>query len=225
MQQRPAGGKPTRDDFTETHNVSSYQLPFVEHCIRKLKPGGRAAIIVPDNVLFEDGRGQALRRMLMNWCDLHTILRLPTGIFYAQGVKTNVIFFTRGKEQDGNTSDVWVYDMRAQMPSFGKTNPLTEAHFAAFEAAFGDDPYGKAERKNEGEEGRFRRFTRDEIAARGDNLDITWLRDAEDAPEDGLNDPAEILGAIMGHLSGALREIETLREELSSTEPTEVAVE
>ena len=108
----------------------------MEHCIRKLKPakdgkkGGRAAIIVPDNVLFEDGRGQALRRMLMNWCDLHTVLRLPTGIFYAQGVKTNVIFFTRGKTQEGNTPDVWVYDLRAQMPSFGKTNPLTELDLA-----------------------------------------------------------------------------------------------
>jgi len=218
----PAGGKPTRDDFTETHNVSSYQLPFVEHCIRKLKPGGRAAIVVPDNVLFEDGRGQALRRMLMNWCDLHTILRLPTGIFYAQGVKTNVIFFTRGEEQDGNTSDVWVYDMRAQMPSFGKTNPLTEAHFAAFEAAFGDDPYGKSERRDDGEEGRFRCFTREQITARGDNLDITWLRDAEDDPEDGLTDPAEITAAIMGHLSDALREIAALNEELSPDTVAEI---
>ncbi len=219
----PAGGKPTRDDFTETHNVSSYQLPFVEHCIRKLKPGGRAAIIVPDNVLFEDGRGQALRRMLMNWCDLHTVLRLPTGIFYAQGVKTNVIFFTRGKTQEGNTPDVWVYDLRAQMPSFGKTNPMTEDHFKDFEAAFGDDPDGRAERQDGGEEGRFRRFTRDEIAARGDNLDITWLRDAEDDPEDGLTDPEEIVGAIMGHLTEAMAEIEALSEELS-VEVAEAAV-
>ena len=84
----PAGGKPTRDDFTVTHTVSTYQLPFVEHCIRNLAPGGRAAVVVPDNILFEDGRGQVLRRMLMDWCDLHTILRLPTGIFYAQGVQT-----------------------------------------------------------------------------------------------------------------------------------------
>lgn len=214
----PAGGKPTRDDFTETHNVSSYQLPFVEHCIRKLKPGGRAAIIVPDNVLFEDGRGQALRRMLMDWCDLHTILRLPTGIFYAQGVKTNVLFFTRGKTQEGNTPDVWVYDLRAQMPSFGKTTPLTEAHFAAFEAAFGDDAYGRAERVDQGEDGRLRRFTRDDIAARGDNLDITWLRDGEEEPEDGLIDPDEIVEAIMGHLGEAIREIEALSAELAADE-------
>ena len=93
----PAGGRPSRDDLTVTATVSSYQLPFVEHCIRALKPGGRAAVVVPDNVLFEDGRGRELRRMLMDWCDLHTILRLPTGIFYAQGVKTNVIFFRRAR--------------------------------------------------------------------------------------------------------------------------------
>ncbi len=87
------------------------------------------AIVVPDNVLFEDGRGKQLRQMMMDWCDLHTILRLPTGIFYAQGVKTNVIFLTRGKTETGNTKAVWIYDLRAQMPKFGKTTPLTEAHF------------------------------------------------------------------------------------------------
>ena len=117
----PAGGRPSRDDLTATSLVSSYQLPFVEHCIRALKPGGRAAVVVPDNVLFEDGRGRDLRGMLMNWCDLHTILRLPTGIFYAQGVKTNVIFFRRGATAVGATKAVWVYDLRANMPTFGKT--------------------------------------------------------------------------------------------------------
>jgi type I restriction enzyme M protein len=110
------------------------------------------------------------------------------------------------------------------MPSFGKTNPLTEAHFKEFEGAFGDDPHGRADRKDEGEEGRFRRFTRDEIAARGDNLDITWLRDAEDDPEDGLTDPEEIVGAIMGHLTEAMAEIEALSEELSPETVAEVAV-
>jgi type I restriction enzyme M protein len=79
----PAGGPPTRDDLTITDRVSAYQLPFVEHCIRALKLGGRAAVVVPDNVLFDDGRGKLLRQRLMSWCDLHTILRLPTGIFYA----------------------------------------------------------------------------------------------------------------------------------------------
>src|SRR5690606_8350906 len=126
--------------------VSSYQLPFVEHCIRALKPGGRAAVVVPDNVLFDDGRGKALRQRLMNWCDLHTVLRLPTGIFYAQGVKTNVLFFTRSEDEAPTTDAteaVWVYDMRTGSPAYGKTNPLKRSDFDAFAAAFGDDPHGR----------------------------------------------------------------------------------
>ena len=139
----PAGGPPTRDDLSITDRVSSYQLPFVEHCIRALALGGRAAIVVPDNVLFDDGKGRQLRRRLMNWCDLHTILRLPMGIFYAQGVKTNVLFFTRAK-QDAPATDateaVWIYDMRSGAPAYGKTNPLKMSDFDDFVAAFGGDP-------------------------------------------------------------------------------------
>lgn len=215
----PAGGAPTRDDLSVTATVSSYQLPFVEHCIRALRPGGRAAIVVPDNVLFEDGRGKALRQMMMDWCDLHTILRLPTGIFYAQGVKTNVIFLKRGKTETGNTKAVWIYDLRAQMPKFGKTTPLTEAHFEAFEQAFGKNPYGGERGPDEGEAGRWRMFTRAEIAARGDNLDIGWLREAEDEAEAGLIEPDDIAAAILGHLQVATLEIEALVAELSDDLP------
>ncbi|MCW2283168.1 type I restriction enzyme M protein [Rhodoblastus acidophilus] len=211
----PAGGKPSRDDLTVTAAVSSYQLPFVEHCLRALKPGGRAAIVVPDNVLFEDGRGRDLRRMVMDRADLHTILRLPTGIFYAQGVKTNVIFFTKGIGDSGQTERVWIYDLRGNMPAFGKTSPLTLEHFADFETAFGTDPLGRAPRVDQGEEGRFRCFTREFIAARGDNLDITWLRDASNDAEDTLTEPEELIDALMGHLKSALLEIEALGEELA----------
>ncbi|HEY8065112.1 MAG TPA: N-6 DNA methylase, partial [Methylosinus sp.] len=214
----PAGGRPSRDDLTVTASVSSYQLPFVEHCIRKLKAGGRAAVVVPDNILFEDGRGRELRRMLMDRCDLHTILRLPTGIFYAQGVKTNVLFFSKGEGDSGQTSQVWVYDLRANMPAFGKTSPLTPAHFADFEQAFGDDPHGRGARRDEGEEGRFRRFSREDIAARGDNLDLAWLRDTSSDPEDAMSEPEELIGAILGHLRSALAEIEVLSEELEGSE-------
>ena len=214
----PAGGAPTRDDLTVTATVSSYQLPFVEHCIRSLKPGGRAAIVVPDNVLFEDGRGKALRQMMMNWCDLHTILRLPTGIFYAQGVKTNVIFLTRGKTDSANTDEVWVYDLRAQMPKFGKTNQLTETHFADFIKAFGGDALGHERGEDQGEEGRWRCFTREEIAARGDNLDISWLREAEEEAEDGLAEPEDIAASILEHLQAAMIEIEALSAELGESE-------
>lgn len=228
---KKGGGRPSRDDFSTTAGTSNKQLAFVEHIIRGLKNGGRAAVVVPDNVLFEDGTGRRLREMLMNWCDLHTILRLPTGIFYAQGVKTNVIFFTRNADgaQAGGTKEVWVYDMRAGAPSYGKTRPLRESDFAGFEAAYGADPLGHAPRQDEGEEGRFRRFTREEIAARGDNLDISWLRDAEEEAEDGLSDPDDITAAILGHLREATREIEALVLELEGEEedeaPTAVAAE
>jgi type I restriction enzyme M protein len=116
----------TRGDFVFTAGGAKGPLSFVEHVVRGLKVGGRAAIVVPDNVLFEDNVGRQLRAWLMGQCDLHTILRLPTGIFYAQGVKTKVLFFTRRADKDVSaTKTVWVYDMRAHMPSFGKTRPLT----------------------------------------------------------------------------------------------------
>ncbi|WP_375157682.1 N-6 DNA methylase [Bradyrhizobium sp. RDT46] len=213
----PAGGPPTRDDLTITDRVSSYQLPFVEHCIRALKLGGRAAIVVPDNVLFDDGKGKQLRQRLMNWCNLHTILRLPTGIFYAQGVKTNVLFFTRSQEEapaKDATKAVWVYDMRSGAPAYGKTSPLKLSDFDEFVAAFGGDPHGRAARKDHGEQGRFRRFTRAEIAARGDNLDVTWLKDTSGDLEDGLEAPEDIAAAIERHLSAALEEVRGLIDEL-----------
>ena len=108
-------------------------LPSCSTSTAALKPGGRAAVVLPDNVLFEDGTGTQIRADLMDKCDLHTILRLPTGIFYAQGVKTNVLFFTRGETDKGNTKEVWVYDLRTNMPAFGKRTPLTREHFAGFE--------------------------------------------------------------------------------------------
>lgn len=221
----PAGGPPTRDDLSVTATVSSYQLPFVEHCIRSLEPGGRAAIVVPDNVLFEDGRGKALRQMMMNWCNLHTILRLPTGIFYAQGVKTNVIFLARGKHEKGNTENVWVYDLRAQMPKFGKTSQLTLQHFEDFEKAFGSNPHGAERGPDQGEEGRWRQFTREDIAKRGDTLDISWLRELEEEAEEGLTEPEDIAAAILGHLQTAILQIEALSTELEELQAAPEAAE
>lgn len=211
---KKGGGRPTRGDFSVTADTSNKQLAFVEHIVRGLKPGGRAAVVVPDNVLFEDNVGRRLRIWLMELCDLHTILRLPTGIFYAQGVKTNVIFFQRGATDSGNTKAVWVYDLRANMPAFGKTRPLAAADFADFETAYGADPNGGAAREDQGEAGRWRRFTRPEIAARGDNLDVSWLRDSEAESEEALTDPKDIAAAILGHLRAALEEIEGLSEAL-----------
>src|SRR5262245_46246574 len=147
---KKGGGRPTRTDFSHTADTSNKQLAFVEHIIRALKPGARAGVVVPDNVLFEENVGQRLRTWMMELCDVHTILRLPTGIFYAPGVKTNVVFMTRGKTDKTNTKGVWVYDMRANMDAFGKTRPLTVTDFRDFENAFGTNPLGKTKRKDEG---------------------------------------------------------------------------
>lgn len=211
---KKGGGRPTRSDFSITAETSNKQLAFVEHVVRALKPGARAGMVVPDNVLFEDNTGRRLRTWLMDLCDLHTILRLPTGIFYAQGVKTNVLFFQRGKADKANTKTVWVYDMRANMPAFGKTRPLTKEDFADFEAVYGNDPNGGVKRKDQGEDERWRCFTRDAIRKRNDNLDISWLRDTEAEAEEHLIEPEDIAAAIIGHLKAALEEIETLWEDL-----------
>jgi len=209
---KKGGGRPTRSDFSVTADTSNKQLAFVEHIVRALKPGARAAVVVPDNVLFEDGVGRRLRTWMMELCDVHTILRLPTGIFYAQGVKTNVVFLSRGKNDKGNTKGIWVYDLRANMNVFGKTRPLTVADFEPFEKAFGKDPLGEAKRKDEGEEGRFRFYSREKIKARHDNLDIVWLRDTSNDPEDEMTEPDELAVAIASHLKNALEEIEAFGE-------------
>jgi len=138
----------TRDDLT--YKTSNKQLAFLQHIYRNLKPGGRAAVVLPDNVLFEAGVGTDVRRDLMNKCNLHTILRLPTGIFYAQGVKTNVLFFTKGSAKDklqeeNCTENVWVYDLRTNMPSFGKRTPFGEQHLKPFEAVYAPDTATKGE--------------------------------------------------------------------------------
>jgi type I restriction enzyme M protein len=219
---KKGGGRPNRADFSITADTSNKQLAFVEHVVRALKPGGRAAVVVPDNVLFEDNTGRRLRTWAMELCDLHTILRLPTGIFYAPGVKTNVLFLSRGKTDKANTKAVWVYDLRNQMEAFGKTRPLTVKDFAECEKAFGDDPFGKAKRKDQGEEGRFRCYTRDEIKARNDNLDIGWLRDTEAEAEEHLTEPEDIAAAIIGHLEAALEEIDAVSDELTEEEEVEI---
>ncbi len=180
------------------------------------KPGGRAAVVLPDNVLFEEGVGQKVRADLMDKCDLHTILRLPTGIFYAQGVKTNVLFFTRGEKDKANTKAVWFYDMRTNAPSFGKRTPFTRAHFADFEKLYGADSLGKSKRKDQGETGRFRKFTREEIARRADTLDISWLKDDSVTDHADLPEPDVIAAEIVAQLQTALEEMQGLQDELGA---------
>jgi type I restriction enzyme M protein len=137
-----------------------------------------------------------------------------------------VIFFRKGESDTANTKAVWVYDLRANMPAFGKTAPIAAEHFAEFEAAYGADPNGGAPRTDRGDEGRFRRFSRDDIAVRGDNLNIGWLRAASGDPEGALTEPEEIAGAIGRHFRAALAEIDMLLAQLGSVgadEPDGVA--
>jgi type I restriction enzyme M protein len=149
----------------------------------------------------------------MEKCGLHTVLRLPTGIFYAQGVKTNVYFFTRGKTDKDNTKDVWIYDLRSNMPTFNKGNPLTRTHFAEFEKAFGSDPYGKSKRRDEGGKGRFRRFSRNQIREQGDTLDISWLVDGEVTGSKTSQSPDALANEIMKRLQNALKELKALQSD------------
>lgn len=211
------GGGPTRDDLTFA--TSNKQLAFLQHVVRHLKNGGRAAVVLPDNVLFESGVGADVRRALMDKCNLHTILRLPTGIFYAQGVKTNVLFFTKVSQAATNsTKRVWVYDMRANAPKFGKRTPLTRQSFHDFEVAYGGAVDGSSPRVDVGESGRFRAFTREWIRERGDSLDISWLKDENALDAGELPEPAALAREAVGELNGALEELEAILAELGEGE-------
>ena len=213
---KKGGGLPTRTDFT--FPTSNKQFCFLQHIYRGLKAGGRAAVVLPDNVLFEGNVGRQIRTDLMNKCNLHTILRLPTGIFYAQGVKTNVLYFTRGESDKGNTKEVWVYDMRANMPQFGKRTLFTRTYFAKFEDAFGDDPLGQPKslkkRTDTGEQGRFRRFTREWIAERGDDLDISWRQEESEGENDEPLEPIVLAQEAMDELEAAFEELNGILAEL-----------
>jgi type I restriction enzyme M protein len=198
----------TRDDLT--YPTSNKQLNFLQHIYRSLKRDGkaRAAVVLPDNVLFADGDGAKIRADLMDKCSLHTILRLPTGIFYAQGVKTNVLFFTRGTTEKDNTKGVWFYDLRTNMPSFGKTSPLKHEHFDAFAEA-----YNASDRTAIADE-RWNCFTREQIAAKGDSLDLGLIRDDSVLDYDNLQDPAESGEQIAAQLEEAVDLIMSVVKEL-----------
>lgn len=209
---KKGGGLPTRTDFT--FSTSNKQFAFLQHIYRGLKPGGRAAVVMPDNVLFEANVGRQIRADLMDKCNLHTILRLPTGIFYSPGVKTNVLFFTRGENDKGNTKEVWVYDLRANMPSFGKKTALARAHFAEFEKCYGDEPTWKVGSRKRKETDRFHRFTRDWVAGRGDNLDIAWLKDESDAKSDEPTEPSVFAREALNELEAAMADLRSILIEL-----------
>jgi type I restriction enzyme M protein len=200
-----------------SYRNTNKQLAFLQHTYQTLAEGGRAAVVLPDNVLFEDGVGRSVRQDLMARCSLHTVLRLPKGIFPGAGVKTNVLFFR--KEADVATQDVWFYDLRTNMPTFGKSNTLLDSHFDDFERAYGANPEGTSLRRDQGENGRWRKLSREQIAERGENLNWSWLRDESGEQDANTQDPAEILGAIIGHLRSALSEIDALALDVEGEDP------
>lgn len=207
---KKGGERATRDDFT--YPTSNKQLNFLQHIYRSLKADGkaRAAVVLPDNVLFADGDGERIRVDLMDKCNLHTILRLPTGIFYAQGVKTNVLFFTREKTDKDSTKDVWFYDLRTNMPSFGKTNPLKASDFAGFEAAY------TAEDRSKVADERWQCFTREEIAQKGNSLDLGLIKDDSVLDYEDLPDPAESAAEAAEKLAEAVDLLQSVAQELRS---------
>lgn len=210
---KKGGERANRDDFTFT--TSNKQLNFLQHIYRSLKADGkaRAAVVLPDNVLFADGEGERIRQDLMDKCNLHTVLRLPTGIFYAQGVKTNVLFFTRGTSDKDNTKEVWFYDLRTNMPSFGKTNPLKCDHFKDFIAAY------TAEDRRAVQDERWNVFTREEL---GGTLDKGLIRDDSVLDYDDLPDPIESGEECIAQLEEAVDLLMSVVKELKSLESSEV---
>jgi len=189
-----------RDDFWAS--TSNKQLNFVQHVKSLLKVNGRAAVVVPDNVLFEGGAGETVRRKLLHECDVHTLLRLPTGIFYAQGVKANVLFFDRKPASETPwTRELWIYDLRTNKHFTLKQNPLRREHLQEFV-----DAYGARE-----ESERFRRFSYEELLARDKvSLDITWLRDESLEDLENLPPPEVIAQEIVEDLEAALTEFSAI---------------
>ena len=212
---KKGGERATRDDLT--FMTSNKQLNFLQHIYRSLKADGkaRAAVVLPDNVLFQEGDGTKIREDLMDKCNLHTILRLPTGIFYAQGVKTNVLFFTRGIEDKGNTKDVWFYDLRTNMPNFGKTNPLKESHFDEFVKAY------TAEDREKVEDERWNKFTREQIREKNDNLDLGLIKDDSILDYEDLPDPIESAEEAVAKLEEATDLLMSVIKELRVLESEE----
>ena len=191
----------------------------MQHVVNTLKLGGRAAMVLPDNCLFEDKAGEVFE-ILMQDCNLHTILRLPRGTFtpYSQGVKANVIFFQKGLP----TEKVWIFDARSNVPGITKKDrPLTREHFAEFEKAYGKDPNGQSKRTDGGETGRFRSFPLAAIKERGYKLDITWLKDESLEDSDDLPEPQELAAEAITELEAivdSLREIVALVEKEEGVE-------
>ena len=209
-----ANQAPTRDDFMVS--TSNKQLNFVQHVMSILKPGGRAAVVVPDNVLFADQAGDVFK-VLTEDCDLHTVLRLPNGTFtpYSPGTKTNVIFFTKGFP----TESLWIYDARTNVPGITKKDrPLTPQYFAEFEICFGPNPNGRAKRKpKDSKEDRWRSFSIREVKERDFKIDgLKWLKDESLDDMNEMPEPEELTANAISELEGAVEELNSILSMLES---------
>jgi type I restriction enzyme M protein len=205
-----------RDDFWAT--TSNKQLNFLQHVKTLLKINGRAGIVVPDNVLFEGGAGETIRRKLLQECDVHTLLRLPTGLFYAQGVKANVLFFDKKPASETPwTKKLWIYDLRTNKHFTLKTNPLKREDLDEFVKCY--NPSNRYERKPTWSEkkpdGRWRPYTYDDLVARDKaGLDIFWLKDKSLDASDNLPDPDVIAQEVVDDLEAALEQFRLIANDL-----------
>jgi type I restriction enzyme M protein len=206
-----------RQDFWAT--TSNKQLNFVQHIRSMLKITGKAAVVIPDNVLFEGGAGETVRKKLLETTEVHTILRLPTGIFYANGVKANVVFFDNKPSAKAPwTKEIWVYDYRTNIHHTLKKNPLKLEDLKDFIACYNPENRHKRKETYNAEtnpEGRFRKFTFDEIISRDKtSLDITWLKDKSLADLDNLPDPDVLAEEIIENLEAGLMSFREIMERL-----------
>jgi type I restriction enzyme M protein len=209
-----ANQAPEREDFTVS--TSNKQLNFLQHILTTLKPGGRAAVVLPDNCLFEDKAGEVFK-ILAEDCALHTVLRLPRGTFtpYSQGVKANVIFFTKGYP----TETVWIYDARTNVPGITKKDrPLSAEHFKDFEKCFGTDPNGKAKRKaSDSKDDRWRSFSISEVKEKEFKLDgFKWLKEESLEYADDLPEPEELVNEAIVELEGAVASLKGVMNNLGN---------
>ena len=206
---KKGGERATRDDLVFAS--SNKQLNFLEIIYRSLNLTGkaRAGVILPDNVLFEGGIGKDIRQDLLNKCNVHTILRLPTGIFYAQGVKTNVLSFDRAKTDIGNTKDIWFYDLRTNMPNFGKTTPLTEKYFEEFIST-----YDNNEEKEKLE--RWTKISIDEIIKKDYSLDLGLIKDESLLDVETLPNPILNTNETIEKLEEAIDLLKSVVKELKN---------
>jgi type I restriction enzyme M protein len=209
-----------RQDFWET--TSNKQLNFLQHIKTQLKITGEAAVVLPDNVLFEGGAGEEVRKQLLKTTELHTILRLPTGVFYAHGVKANVLFFNnKPASKEPWTKIIWIYDYRTNIHHTLKKKPMMMSHLEEFVKLYKPENINKRKEtwSEDKQEGRWRKYTYDDVIARDKtSLDIFWLKDKSLTDLDNLPDPDILANEIIENIESGLASFREIMETINSNE-------